>query len=319
MLFQDPDAPFPHVYGAIGWMEVKWIVSIGAVFALCTSLLGAMFPLPRILYAMAEDGVLYKILHRVHPWTKTPLISTILSGLLAAIMALIFNLHQLVDMMSIGTLLAYTIVAICVVVLRYQVEPDSTDKEAEMSGSHVLRQLVNADFHTQPTRLSSNITNIAVVLFCTFTVILCVLLSMFNAATYVWITLLSLTLIALILLIVIIARQPSNEPDLTFKVPFVPLLPCLSILINLYLMAQLDVHTWIRFVVWIIIGYVIYFTYGIRNSAEGLLSQQKNTQHMSGDGPPMVHSMHSLQSINMDFVNGSNLALTDTNMKNSHF
>lgn len=46
---QDPEAPFPHAFNEIGWHEIKWIVSIGAIFALCTSLLGAMFPLPRVL------------------------------------------------------------------------------------------------------------------------------------------------------------------------------------------------------------------------------------------------------------------------------
>lgn len=79
-------------------------MSIGAIFALCTSLLGAMFPLPRVLYAMAEDGILYKILKKIHPGTQTPIVATLLSGLFAAFMALIFDLHQLIDMMSIGTL-----------------------------------------------------------------------------------------------------------------------------------------------------------------------------------------------------------------------
>lgn len=51
---QDPNAPFPHVFDVIGWTAIKWIVSIGAIFALCTSLLGALFPLPRVLYAMGK-------------------------------------------------------------------------------------------------------------------------------------------------------------------------------------------------------------------------------------------------------------------------
>lgn len=122
-----------------------WIVNIGAIFALCTSLLGAMFPLPRVLYAMASDGVVFKFLAKIHPKTQTPVIGTVISGLLTgkedrrmnfninthagvviwnkndffpAAMTLIFNLKQLIDMMSIGTLLAYTIVAISVLILR---------------------------------------------------------------------------------------------------------------------------------------------------------------------------------------------------------
>ncbi|ALC43039.1 slif [Drosophila busckii] len=103
---QDPDAPFPKAFDSVEWYTIKWIVTIGAVFALCTSLLGAMFPLPRILYAMGNDGILFKRLSKVHPWTQTPLLATLVSALFAAVMAMLFNLDQLVDMMSIGTILA---------------------------------------------------------------------------------------------------------------------------------------------------------------------------------------------------------------------
>lgn len=118
LYFQNVDAPFPYVFDKIGWATIKWIVNIGAAFALCTSLLGAMFPLPRILYAMGSDGVIFKILAVVHPKTMTPILGTVISGLFTGVMTLIFNLQQLIDMMSIGTLLAYTIVAISVLILR---------------------------------------------------------------------------------------------------------------------------------------------------------------------------------------------------------
>lgn len=57
------------------------MVTIGAVFALCTSMLGAMFPLPRVIYAMSSDGIVFKPLSKVNSWTKTPLLATIVSGL----------------------------------------------------------------------------------------------------------------------------------------------------------------------------------------------------------------------------------------------
>lgn len=82
----------PHVYDKLGWVSIKWIVSIGAVFALCTSLLGAMFPLPRILYAMSSDGLLYSTLSQVNKRTKTPVNATIIAGFVAAAMALMFDL-----------------------------------------------------------------------------------------------------------------------------------------------------------------------------------------------------------------------------------
>lgn len=70
-----------------------------------TSLLGAMFPLPRVLYAMSSDGLLYSIFKRVNKRTQTPIYATLLSGILAAILALILNLQQLIEMMSLGTLM----------------------------------------------------------------------------------------------------------------------------------------------------------------------------------------------------------------------
>ncbi|KAL1449131.1 hypothetical protein WDU94_000361 [Cyamophila willieti] len=116
---QDPDAPFPAIFDRLGWPVMKWAVTTGSLVALFTAMFGAFFPLPRILYAMSRDGLLYKLFAYVSPRTKTPIISTAISGVITAIMSAIFKLDQLVDMMSIGTLLAYIIVAVCVLLLRY--------------------------------------------------------------------------------------------------------------------------------------------------------------------------------------------------------
>ena len=57
---QDPDAPLPAAFHAVGWNFAGTVVSVGALFGLSTSLLGAMFPLPRVIYAMASDGLVYR-------------------------------------------------------------------------------------------------------------------------------------------------------------------------------------------------------------------------------------------------------------------
>lgn len=77
-----------------------------------------MIPLPRIIYAMAKDGLLFRFLATVHPRFKTPFMATLLSGLFAAVFAMITELDSLVEMMSIGTLLAYTLVAISILFVR---------------------------------------------------------------------------------------------------------------------------------------------------------------------------------------------------------
>lgn len=115
---QNRDAPLPYIFLQVGWPVAKWVISIGALCGLSTSLLGAMFPLPRILYAMAQDGLIFRWLGNVNQRFKTPLIATLLSGFFAAVLAMIFDIAQLADMMSIGTLLAYSLVAISVLILR---------------------------------------------------------------------------------------------------------------------------------------------------------------------------------------------------------
>lgn len=316
-LFQHPEAPLPHVYEQIGWTEVKWIVSVGAVFALCTSLLGAMFPLPRILYAMSSDGLIYSSMKRVNNRTKTPLNATLFSGLVAAVMALIFDLHQLIDMMSIGTLLAYTIVAVCVLVLRYQDENMYCPNEIPSTQTQILRQICNLNNIKRPTTLSSNISKSAIILYCVCATAFCIFIDIISFDDfYVAHVFLLASVIIMFVLFIVILRQPKSECNLSFKVPLIPFIPMLSILINLYLMFQLDFHTWIRFGVWLLIGYIIYFTYGIHRSIEGNrkkleLSEHgcngKNLRMQNAPKPIEPHTMQSMEDNNS--TNGSSFQL----------
>ena len=73
-----------------------------------------------------------------------------------------------------------------------------------------------------------------------------------------------------------LSLQPKTTQHMAFKVPLVPLLPALSILINLYLMLKLSSATWVRFGVWMLVGFAIYFGYGCRNSSEEHRWQGRN-------------------------------------------
>ncbi len=64
-----------------------------------------MFPMPRVVYSMSLDGLIFKCLSYVSPKLKTPVFAAASTGFLSALLTLLFDLNQLIDMMSIGTLM----------------------------------------------------------------------------------------------------------------------------------------------------------------------------------------------------------------------
>lgn len=102
-----------------------------------------------------------------------------------------------------------------------------------------------------------------------------------------WTWLLAVMIVAdMLFILLLISRQPTAQRLDSFTVPFIPWLPGLSIVINVYLMMKLDYMTWVRFIVWIVIGLVIYFAYGIRKSVERTRRQNEfrnsnNTQNQA--------------------------------------
>lgn len=138
------------------------------------SLLGAMFPLPRIIYAMASDGLLFRFMGKVHPKFKTPFIGTLLAGLFTGTLACIFELEQLFTMMSIGTLLAYSMVAACVLILRYDNGDESETITQELTFANYARQLFNKE-QKIPTNLTKRLVIWLVFFYgkCIFSVVSC--------------------------------------------------------------------------------------------------------------------------------------------------
>ncbi|KAJ8737595.1 hypothetical protein PYW08_000190 [Mythimna loreyi] len=121
----DTDSALVQMFAHVNAPTCKYIVAIGALAGLTVSMFGSMFPMPRVVYAMALDGLIFKKLSTISESTGTPAFATICGGIAASFVALLIQLEVLVEMMSIGTLLAYTLVSTCVLVLRYQ--PHSTN------------------------------------------------------------------------------------------------------------------------------------------------------------------------------------------------
>ncbi|XP_019187626.1 PREDICTED: cationic amino acid transporter 4, vacuolar-like isoform X2 [Ipomoea nil] len=119
----DPDTPVSSAFASYGMNWAVYIITTGAVTALCASLIGAIIPQPRILMAMGRDGLLPSFFSDISKHTQVPVKGTLATGIFIAALAFFMDVSQLAGMVSVGTLLAFTTVAISVLVVRY-VPPD---------------------------------------------------------------------------------------------------------------------------------------------------------------------------------------------------
>ncbi|WP_176709972.1 amino acid permease [Streptomyces sp. Wb2n-11] len=176
-------APLADAFKATGHPFYAGVISFGAAVGLTTVCMILLLGQTRVFFAMSRDGLLPRFFSVTHPKFRTPYRPTILLGVLIAVIAGFTSLEELATLVNIGTLFAFIVVALGVIVLR------------------------------------------------------------------------------------------RTRPDLhrAFRTPLVPLVPILSVAASLWLMLNLPAETWLRFGIWMALGYVLYFAYGRGHSRLGRL------------------------------------------------
>jgi APA family basic amino acid/polyamine antiporter len=115
--------PLAYALQRTGMQSAGWLVALGAVFSMTAVLLVFQYGQPRIFYAMGRDGLLPKWASRVSEKSRVPYVTTLITGVFVALWSLIGDAGETYDLTNIGTLFAFALVCIGVLVLRYT-QPD---------------------------------------------------------------------------------------------------------------------------------------------------------------------------------------------------
>ncbi len=231
--------PLAFVFERVGLNKISYVISISAVIATASVLLIFQMGQPRIWMSMSRDGLLPKAFSRIHPKYKTPSFATIVTGFVVAIPALFMNLTEVTDLTSIGTLFAFVLVCGGVLLLPKDTEANDGKKRFRMpyiNGKFIVPVLVMVGLFF----FYKNLLNVFD----------------FNNG---WEIIRERLPLYLFLILLVLITYFSFKRNLS-------LIPVLGLLSCSYLMTELGYTNWLRFLIWLVIGLVIYFTYSYKNS-----------------------------------------------------
>lgn len=236
--------PLAFAFEKLHLTKLSGIIAFSAVIAMAGVLLVFQVGQPRIWMSMSRDGLLPPRFSKLHEKYKTPAFATIITGFLVAIPALFMNLTEVTDLTSIGTLFAFILVSGGVLILHPRGNKDKTKRGFQVPYANsrlyllpiwasilITIWLSNPGFLTGifdgSNHLSKGFHN--------------------QLPIFVFIT------VAVLTTVMAVWKQWS-------------LIPVLGLLTNLYLMSELGITNWMRFLVWLVIGLILYFVYGMRHS-----------------------------------------------------
>ena len=278
-------SPLPDAFSYKGFKVGKYFVAIGGFFGMSTAILTFTYAGTRLIYAMANDGLLFQCLAKISNRTQVPSGATLIFGISAGALVLFLDLSDLVEMLSIGTLMAYTAVSLAVLLERYRppspefqndVEEDDTTDDETVTCCVKLSSGINKQFSKLTSQRTKNEMRArlgetpsegthrmaglasACLLFSVYGFSLTVSpgsgLPHITQQNPVVIFVSCLMVLISVLSLVLLFLLPTRQMKVLHAVPCTPLVPLTSILTNIYLLANLSWWTWARFAAWMFIG-----------------------------------------------------------------
>lgn len=246
--------PLAHVFARLNLTGFSGIIAVSAVISMASVLLVFQLGQPRIWMSMSRDGLLPKRFSKLHPKYKTPAFSSVVAGFLVAIPTLFMNLTEVTDLTSIGTLFAFVLVSGGVLVL------DDPKKNKHLSNTNTFKiPYFNSRYFLPLIWLG--------VFILIYFMNKPFLQNFFRQDLFSeWqvviqkIPLMVFILAAITLTVFAIVKQFS-------------LIPVLGLLTNFYLMTELGITNWMRFLIWLVVGLSLYFVYGYKHSRLGKYNQ----------------------------------------------